>query len=1729
MATNQSALETKTKQLQITVKRTTNILDKGDEESIERHLTTLRTIISDVEKLRLAVEVEKIAADEDTSEWENIINGEITQADNCVRATKAWLSDNKKKQNVLELEEKLQFEVKLHETKLKMQAELEQNTKLTSQASSETSSEKTPCESGNMIGMQAKLPKLAITKFNGAYTDWPRFWGQFNENIDKTSIPAITKFAYLRELLSDKVKHVVEALPFSPEGYNRAKSILLDKFGRQSEIAKIHMKVILDLPTISSASIKQIHEFADKLSYNVQALETMKKLDQVNGAVSMTLDKLPKIRGDLVRSDPEWENWNFCQLVEALKQWTKRNPLDDTTGGQSSTRVRDTMFHASRAPKPRGCVYCDSSEHKANECSKITSVSERKQILAKRRLCFNCACGNHKASECASKIACKKCNKRHHTSICDSDEKPKNRDVAMTTGEKSEGIFPIVVLEVNGMRCRALIDSGAGSSYVSARLIDLLNMKPVEVETKNIDMLLASKAARFEIYNLEFKSTDHQFSLTTKVTKINKSELLTVPNPNYTQLCQNHPHLKGVTLNDESTKPSLPVHVVLGSGDYARIKTVTKPRIGNDSEPIAELTKFGWFLMSPGKEFDHNVMMLTQTTHVDYEELCRLDVLGLKDSSVEDQSFVFEEFKEQLTRSPEGWYETSLPWKPNHPFLPNNKQGSLKRLASLHRKLQKDELFEKYDSIIQDQLASGIIEEAPAVSSEKEFYIPHKYVIRKSAESTKMRIVYDASARVSPDQPSLNECLYAGPALQNKLWDVLVQQRSFPVMVSGDIKQAFLQIRVRESERDALRFHWSSGADSEILAYRFTRVLFGLAPSPFLLGGVLEHHLSTWSKKYPDYVERLRRSLYVDDILTGGQDITQAKQRKSTAIEIMDDAKFELHKWNSNVPELEDNGSAASDEQSFAKQQLQVLPNESKLLGLKWNKSTDTISVEFPEPTPITTKRGVLATLAKIYDPLGLVSPITLQGKLIYRDVCDLKASWDADLPQKYQQRWNKYVDFLPQSVSALRPIVPFQQAVESIELHAFGDASVEGVGAVVYSVVRQESGVTTSLVAAKSRLSKKSLTVPRLELVGAHMATNLVINVKNALVELPKPDIYAWLDSTVVLHWLLGNGQYKQFVANRVGKIKKHNEIKWRYVATQENPADIASRGSASVPKSWWYGPEWLPDRERWPENPIIEKSTTSEVEAKAVKEILAVAQTNQLGEDVDNVFDDLLKRHDLRRALRVQAWVLRFTTYRNRKGPLTSDDLREVQEWWIKREQENDSLRPHFAHTKQTLNLVKSQQGVLECHGRIQGRCPIYLPFHSEFTRKLVQRVHLETLHGGVLLTMAAVRETFWVPKLRQLVKTIRSKCWGCKRFTATPVVKPVAGKLPNDRTTGGAAFEVIGTDFAGPIRYRCSNKRERKSYLVIFACSLSRAIHLELIKNLETTTFLPCLKRLIARRGRPKTIYSDNGSTFVKASKWLKEVRNDERVRGLLETYEISWKFNLSRAPWWGGQFERLIGVVKSSMYKVIGGATLTWDELCEVILDVEIQINRRPLSYVEDDIELPTLTPTSFLFQRTSDLPESEPWRIEETDLRKRAKYLIACKNGLWRRWKREYLTALRERHSLVHKTPKYEVQQGDVVIVKTDDKNRGKWPLAIVEQLFPGPDGVTRAVQLKTKNGVLERPVQHLYPLEMQCDAKEKSDKPKLNPSVPPFRPKRAAAAEARGKISAIVEHEMEEV
>ena len=892
---------------------------------------------------------------------------------------------------------------------------------------------------------------------------------------------------------------------------------------------------------------------------------------------------------------------------------------------------------------------------------------------------------------------------------------------------------------------------------------------------------------------------------------------------------------------------------------------------------------------------------------------------------------------------------------------------------------------------------------------------------------------------------------------------------------------------------------------------------------------MIKQHLENCRKAYPETVNEIERSLYVDDLINGGPTVEAAREVKEISTEIFAQGGFTLHKWHSNAAELDAVSSNQNSEipETYAKQQLGLPPRGvGALLGVSWDMENDAIDIRFPTERAQPTKRSLLGKLSKVYDPLGLASPTTLSGKLVYRKACELKIAWDSELSEDLAKEISRWEEGLPPSITVPRPLTAHREKTTNIDLHCFGDASGRGVSAALYAVVTQPSGVNVGLVTAKARLAKQGLTIPRLELVSGHMAVNLITNTRDALEGLPVRELYCWLDSTVALHWIRGAGDYKQFFGNRVSKIQQHSDVKWRHVTTQENPADLGSRGgSVQGEELWWKGPKWLADREKWPSDIVTSSNPQSQAEAKVTREIFAVAHV------VTDEFDALLEKFALWKALRVCGWISRFVNNSRKpnkertKGPLTTEEIEQRKHFWITRAQESGKRSEKFGDDSLQLNLQEGREGLLECRGRILGDYPIYLPDTHPYTEKLVMMSHLVTLHGGVGLTMAKLREEFWIPRLRRLVKKVIRKCYGCKRFQAVALATPPPGLLPPERTKGSTLFEVIGVDFAGPIKYNESARVEGKAYLVLYACSLTRALYLEVLQNLETTTFLSSLKRFIARRGRPVTMFSDNGGTFVGAANLLKEIQNDEQVQGYLASEKITWRFNLSRAPWWGGQFERLVGLFKRAFYKVVGGGLLSWSELNEVVLDVETQLNRRPLSYVEDDVQLPLLTPASFLFQRSIRLPEREPWREEDYHLRRREKYLRSCKDALWKRWTREYLTALREPHNLNSRGKSRPLEIGDVVIIRSEEKNRGKWPLGIVEELFEGRDGVLRAVKLRAGKTFLERAIQHLYPLELKCDkVPERATTPsRLNVEAPAFRPRRDAAVAAELLIQDAIE------
>lgn len=306
-----------------------------------------------------------------------------------------------------------------------------------------------------------------------------------------------------------------------------------------------------------------------------------------------------------------------------------------------------------------------------------------------------------------------------------------------------------------------------------------------------------------------------------------------------------------------------------------------------------------------------------------------------------------------------------------------------------------------------------------------------------------MQIVFDASAKAEQTSPSLNDCLETGPPLQNLLWSVLVRDRFKPVALCGDLKQAFLQVRILEADRDALRFHWIKDKDpSQIELLRFTRALFGLIQSPFLLGGTLKQHLDSLKAKYPEEVEEIMKSLYVDDVISGAYTADQGHKSKEIAVSAFGEAGFKLHKWHSNVEELEAETVLRDEEHTYAKEKLGVKPNGAKLLGLPWNKKEDTVAVSFKGDSAATTKREVLKSLASVFDPLGVAIPTVLVGKRIYREVCDERLPWDTVLPEKLDKQWDNFRKGLSDEVKIPRSLATAKEQVCDIDLHVFGDTS---------------------------------------------------------------------------------------------------------------------------------------------------------------------------------------------------------------------------------------------------------------------------------------------------------------------------------------------------------------------------------------------------------------------------------------------------------------------------------------------------------------------------------------------------------------------------------------------------------------------------------------------------------------------------------------------------------------
>ena len=516
------------------------------------------------------------------------------------------------------------------------------------------------------------------------------------------------------------------------------------------------------------------------------------------------------------------------------------------------------------------------------------------------------------------------------------------------------------------------------------------------------------------------------------------------------------------------------------------------------------------------------------------------------------------------------------------------------------------------------------------------------------------------------------------------------------------------------------------------------------------------------------------------------------------------------------------------------------------------------------------------------------------------------------------------------------------------------------------------------------------------------------------------------------------------------------------------------------------------------------------------------------------------------------------------------TSIDLAHAEALWVKESQICLTEEPKSASWKKQFGLFLDPAGVWRCGRRLLNADVSYTTKHPallhkdhHLTKLLILRAHERVLHNGVRETLTELRSKYWLVKGRSYTKKILRQCVLCRRIEGKPYSAPLPPPLPEFRVTREPPFTSTGIDFAGPLYVRTSNpKKSRKVWICLYTCCVIRAVHLDLVPDLTTPSFLRSLKRFSARRGLPWSIISDNAKTFKAAANSIQTVLKNE-VRRHLSDLGVEWRINVEKAPWWGGIFERMIRSTKRCLRKAIGRARLTYDELLTVVTEVEMVINSRPLTYVSsDDLQEP-LTPSHFLTgRRTLSLPDSLCYGrdVEEDDvelahdhLTKRMIHLNVVLNQFWRRWSQEYLLELRESHRRQTGTDNpIEVAVGDIVLVH-GDQPRAFWKLAQVKELIKGRDGKSRAAILsvsseKGRTTVLQRPIQLLYPLEIRRNMEEpaqsvpsepisdhkrsvpnpetetriENDKedtePRMLESATYGRPKRAAALKARERV-----------
>lgn len=1142
---------------------------------------------------------------------------------------------------------------------------------------------------------------------------------------------------------------------------------------------------------------------------------------------------------------------------------------------------------------------------------------------------------------------------------------------------------------------RALLDSGSQLCFMTEslsqrlkfrRFRETLPIKGIGAESvvHSTQAVLATMSSRITNFSAELK-----FHVLPKITA-------DMPRKNID--CSNWKLLDKVILADPAFNEPSPIDIIVGAEIFFDLLRHDQMKLSPNG-PTLQNTELGW--IASGQVPEEPTIYTTLAAHSFSTEQVHhlLTKFWELESCHRTNKFSIEEticeeiFEKTTTRNINGRFSVTLP-KRNCVLqqLGNSKETAIKRFLALEKRLDANhDLKSLYVEVIREYKRMNHMREVfenesdPSIS----YFLPHHAVMKLDSTTTKLRVVFDASCK-SSSGISLNDALMVGPTVQEDLFSIMLRFRLHRYAFTADIEKMYRMIDVDPQDRPLQRIIWREANYQPLKIFELSTVTFGTSSAPYLATKCLQKLAHDSDIMYPAASKCLKTDFFVDDLLSGSEEIAIGQSLCADMCQLLSSAGFNLRKWNSNCPkilelipnELHDDGKIVD---------LNSSTHTVKTLGLIWETHTDNFKFKIPSwhQSKLITKRTVLSDAARLFDPLGLIGPVVVQAKIFLQTLWMIKVAWDEPLSEELQANWLEFRS----SLSGLNNVpvprwIAYSNDVISIDLHGFGDASERAYGACLYlRCTTYEGNVSVRLLTAKSRVTpihddtrkRKKQTVPRLELSAALLLSHLYQTVMESLKI--SANAYFWTDSTIVKCWLSSHpSRWDSFVGHRVSEIQHITRTgKWHHISGVENPADLISRGLSPYQlmdnRLWWNGPEWLSgESHSWPQKDTtnLDELDLTLLEEHKVSCTVQVIDTNEIF-TLKSMFTSLVK---------LVAWIRRFSynckisnrSSRRREDFLTYAEQNEAILMLVRLAQtetfpsELDALSvgKEVKPTSRLKSLApRIINGVICIGGRLEKaqisqkrKHPMILDCHHPFSKLIAVFYHLKLLHAGQQLTVSGIRERFWILSVRRLVRTVIHECVTC--FRCKPKAhEQLMADLPSERVIPAPPFLKIGIDYCGPFNIQYPNRRTTpvKCWVAIFICLATKAVHVEMVTNLTAEAFIAALKRFTARRGRPITIMCDNGTCFVGAQKELQELynlfKNQQFQRTTLRQANndgIDFKFIPANSPNFGGLWEAAVKSLKGHMRKVIGLQILFPDEFNTIIIQIEACLNSRPLTWM-----------------------------------------------------------------------------------------------------------------------------------------------------------------------------------